>query len=261
MKNTTLRPVCSAVSEAKFSNTSVASPVPAVRLSKFLHLTSCAVAAVFAFGSASCSSKTSSYKETRTKVIVSIKEQALAVYQDGVRERTFPVSTSKFGLGDQRGSNKTPLGTMYVAEKIGDGAPLGAVFKSRSRTGEILRPNTPGRDPIVSRILWLRGTESQNRNSYGRYIYIHGTVEEKNIGKPVSYGCIRMRSVDVAGLFHRIPKGATVQVIKEKLPDGKRPPARPKSQPDPANPTSPQPMHPVENIASQPTPAPGNKPS
>ena len=148
----------------------------------------------------------------------------MAVYHDGVKEREFPVSTSKFGLGNEKGSYKTPLGTMYVADKIGDGAPLGAVFKSRKRTGEVLKPNAPGRDPIVSRILWLKGTEKKNKNSYSRYIYIHGTPEERNIGKPVSYGCIRMTSVHVAQLFHRIPEGTTVNVIRGKLPDGKKPP-------------------------------------
>ena len=194
---------------------------------------------VLGLASASCSS---TYKPTRTQVYVSVKEQALAVYQDGVKERTFPVSTSKFGLGDQKGSYKTPLGTMYVADKIGDGAPLGSVFKSRRRTGEILKPDSPGRDPIVSRILWLQGTEKKNANSYSRYIYIHGTAEERNIGRPVSYGCIRMKSVDVAQLFHRVPKGTTVNVIKGDLPKGKKPPevenlmAKQQPQPEPEEP-------------------------
>ena len=88
---------------------------------------------------------------------------------------TYPVSTSKFGLGDRPGSRFTPLGQLQIAEKIGDNAPSGAVFKSRRRTGEIVSANSPGRDPIVTRILWLRGRESQNANAFARDIYIHGT--------------------------------------------------------------------------------------
>ncbi len=92
--------------------------------------------------------------------------------------------------------------------------PCGMVFKDRKPTGEILCPNTPGRDPIVTRILWLKGTESQNRNAYARYIYIHGTPEEKNLGKPKSYGCIRMSSADVAQLYERVGRGARVEIIE-----------------------------------------------
>ena len=215
---TDLRPSYSTRFEARFSNTTQQSSRGGnLRIGRLLSI---GLIAAFGLASASCSS----YKPTRTQVYVSVKDQEMAVYHDGVKERTFPVSTSKFGLGNEKGSYKTPLGTMYVAEKIGDGAPLGAVFKSRRRTGEILKPNSPGRDPIVSRILWLKGTENKNKNSYSRYIYIHGTVEEKNIGKPVSYGCIRMTSVHVAQLFHRVPKGTTVNVVRGGLPDGKKPP-------------------------------------
>ena len=92
------------------------------------------------------------------------------------------------------------------------------VFKGRRPTGEVLRPNSPGRDPIVTRILWLRGRESQTRNAYGRYIYIHGTPEERKIGKPASYGCIRMRSRDVARLYNQVGVGAKVKVTPGRLP-------------------------------------------
>jgi hypothetical protein len=91
-------------------------------------------------------------------------------------------------------------------------------FKSRRPTGEIVKPNTPGRDPIVSRILWLRGLEMQNRLAYGRGIYIHGTAEEWSIGTPASYGCIRMRSHDVIQLFDRIGVGTRVEVLNNHLP-------------------------------------------
>ena len=92
------------------------------------------------------------------------------------------------------------------------------MFKSRRRTGEILRPNAPGRDPIVSRIIWLSGTESRNRNAYQRCIYIHGTAEERKIGQAASYGCIRMRSRDVISLYRKISEGTEVQVIRGSLP-------------------------------------------
>jgi lipoprotein-anchoring transpeptidase ErfK/SrfK len=137
----------------------------------------------------------------------------MVLTDDGEFVKSYPVSTSKFGLGDRPGSKMTPLGTMEVAEKIGRGAPAGAVFKSRKRTGEVLRPNAPGRDPIVTRILWLRGTQTWNRNAFKRYIYIHGTPEEDKIGSRASYGCIRMKSRDVIDLFRRVPKGTRVIVV------------------------------------------------
>ena len=152
------------------------------------------------------------------QVIVSVKEQKLMLLQNGAKVKTYPVSTSKFGLGDGFGTMATPVGTMAVAQKIGDHAPLGAVFKTRRFTGEILKPNSPGRDPITTRILWLRGLEPSTARAFARCIYIHGTPEEKKIGKPASYGCIRMKAQDVAALYSQLPVGATVQVVTDKLP-------------------------------------------
>ncbi len=137
--------------------------------------------------------------------------------QNGVRVAEYPVSTSRYGIGDRFGSYATPVGWMEVATKIGDNAPLGSVFKGRRRTGEILRPNAPGRDPIVTRILWLRGLESASRNAYERAIYIHGTPVERLIGRPVSYGCIRMRSRDVADLYRQVDVGTKVHIIPASL--------------------------------------------
>lgn len=155
--------------------------------------------------------------DTRHHVIVSVPEQKMAVLDEGALKVTYPVSTSKFAIGDLRGSRGTPLGELEIAQKIGGGAPLGTVFKSRRRTGEILPPDAPGRDPIVTRILWLRGREAQNRNAYGRYIYIHGTAEERSIGRPASYGCIRMRSRDVAQLYDVVGWGARVSIVNAPL--------------------------------------------
>ena len=157
--------------------------------------------------------------EVRNEVIVSVKEQKLMLLQNGARVTTYPVSTSKFGLGDGRGTMATPIGAMAVAQKIGDRAPSGAVFHHRRFTGEILPPNSPGRDPIVTRIIWLRGLEASTAQAFSRCIYIHGTPEEKRIGKPASYGCIRMKSKDVVDLYGQLPVGAVVRVVTEKLPN------------------------------------------
>jgi lipoprotein-anchoring transpeptidase ErfK/SrfK len=150
-------------------------------------------------------------------IVVSVPDQTLALIDDGVVVARFPVSTSKFGLGDGSGSYATPLGTMAIASKIGGNAPLGTVFKSRKPTGEILRPNAPGRDPIVTRILWLRGLEKRNARAFARNIYIHGTPEERLIGRPASYGCIRMRSGDVAQLFAAVGVGTRIEVANAGL--------------------------------------------
>ena len=152
-----------------------------------------------------------------SSVVVSVPDQTLALIDDGVVVARYPVSTSKFGLGDGSGTYATPLGTMAIADKIGANAPLGAVFKNRRPTGEVLKPNAPGRDPIVSRILWLRGLEKQNARAYSRNIYIHGTPEERFIGRPASFGCIRMRSTDVAKLFNQVSVGTRIDVENTKL--------------------------------------------
>lgn len=156
--------------------------------------------------------------EVRNEVIVSVKEQKLMLLQNGAKVTTYPVSTSKFGLGDRTGTMATPIGAMAVAQKIGDHAPLGAVFKRRRFTGEILKPNAPGRDPIVSRILWLRGLEASTAHAFSRCIYIHGTPEERTIGRPASYGCVRMKSKDVVALYSQLPVGAVVRVVTDNLP-------------------------------------------
>ena len=136
----------------------------------------------------------------------------MVLLNDGAPIATYPVSTSKFGLGDLPGTSWTPLGKLEIAKKIGAGAPSGAAFEDRWPTGEIVPPDAPGRDIIVSRILWLRGDEPQNARAYSRYIYIHGTPEERNIGLPVSYGCVRMRSRDVIELFDIVGTGARVMI-------------------------------------------------
>ena len=156
--------------------------------------------------------------DSTSQLIISVRDQKLMLVQNGGKVATYPVSTSMFGLGDARGRMTTPLGYMAVEKKIGDNVPVGAVFHNRRPTGEILQPNAPGRDPITTRIIWLRGLEAQNAHAYQRCIYIHGTPEEKKIGRPASYGCIRMKSSDVAQLYDRVPLGAVVQIIPDGLP-------------------------------------------
>src|SRR5207248_2408305 len=156
-------------------------------------------------------------KDVQHHVIISVKDQKLALLEREKLVATYPVSTSKYGLGDWRGSYRTPLGEMEIAQKIGDGMPAGTVFKDRRRTGEIVLPNALGRDPIVSRILWLRGREAQNANAFGRDIYIHGTPEERNLGLPVSYGCVRMSSNDVIKLYEMVGLGAQVTIVDVPL--------------------------------------------
>src|SRR5881409_4464872 len=166
--------------------------------------------------------------DSTSQLIISVRDQKLMLVQNGGKVATYPVSTSMFGLGDARGRMTTPLGYMAVEKKIGDNVPVGAVFHNRRLTGEILQPNAPGRDPITTRIIWLRGLEAQNAHAYQRCIYIHGTPEEKTIGRPASYGCIRMKSRDVAELYAQVPVGAVVQIIPERLPKVVKPP---RSQP------------------------------
>src|SRR6476646_3648732 len=170
------------------------------------------IAIVIALFIASCAAP-----DTRHQIVISTRDQKLALLDRGSLMATYPVSTSKFGLGDWRGSRFTPLGKLQVAEKIGDNAPPGTVFKSRRRTGEVVLVNSPGRDPIVTRILWLRGLEAQNANAFGRDIYIHGTPEEWKIGSPASYGCVRMRSTDIIQLYNIVGVGAAVTIVNAPL--------------------------------------------
>jgi hypothetical protein len=150
-------------------------------------------------------------------MVVSVPEQRMALYKEGELLRVYDVSTSRFCVSCSPSTNGTPLGKMEIAKKIGGGQPSGMKFKGRRPTGEIVRVNAPGRDPIVSRILWLKGLESGNRSTYSRYIYIHGTPQESLIGRPASYGCVRMRSRDVIELYDIVGEGAGVEIQNSPL--------------------------------------------
>src|SRR5881396_2056369 len=162
--------------------------------------------------------------ESPSRVIISVRDQKLMLVGNGAKLATYPVSTSRFGLGDNRGRMTTPLGFLQVAQKIGDHAPVGAVFHNRRFTGEIIEPNAPGRDPVITRIIWLRGLQASNAHAFSRCIYIHGTPQEKLIGRPASYGCIRMKSRDVAALYDQVPLGAIVEIVPDKLPKVRKAP-------------------------------------
>ena len=155
--------------------------------------------------------------EPDVKLVVSVCDQKLAVVVNGKIYRSYKISTSRYGEGDNFGSWRTPLGHLQVATKIGAAAPAGAVFHRRQPTGEILAANAPGRDPIISRIIWLRGTEAENRRAFQRCIYIHGTPQEAFLGRKASYGCIRMRSSDVIEVFNWVGKGTNVAIIDEPI--------------------------------------------
>ena len=156
-------------------------------------------------------------------MVVSVPDQVLALVDRGKLIARYSISTSKFGTGDSAASYRTPLGILFVSAKIGDRLPPGSVIKNRIPTGEVVAVNAPGRDPIVSRVIWLRGMEAQNRSARDRCIYIHGTPEERRIGKPASFGCIRMRSLDIIDLYDRVHIGTHVLITLRGIHDFVRP--------------------------------------
>jgi hypothetical protein len=198
------------------------------------------------------------HRDRDTVVRVSVPNQKLIVFKHGVEVAMYDCSTSKYGVGDAPGSYRTPLGRLVVAQKFGDGLPSGMKLKSRRPTGEIVKPNSPGRDPIVSRILWLRGTERQNAHAYNRAIYIHGTAEEFTIGTPASYGCIRMRSRDVIKLYGMVGVGATVEILPHPFPAPLVRENVPAPTPTPA-PVAPSPVTPPAQRAATVVAAPGQR--
>lgn len=152
-----------------------------------------------------------------SEVLVSVADQELAFVLNGKTVARFPVSTSKFGTGDGIGSYRTPLGDTYVSAKFGDRLPAGAVIKNRAPTGEVVNANAPGRDAIVTRVLWLRGFDSATAHARNRCIYIHGTAEEGRVGQRASFGCIRMRSRDVMALYGLVHIGTHVRITEKPL--------------------------------------------
>lgn len=142
---------------------------------------------------------------------ISVRDQRLDLVGDGGVLASYPVSTSRFGLGSEEGSLKTPLGKFKIGEKIGHDLPSGTVFQSRIPLGPGEPPPSTD-DLILTRILWLDGLEEHNANTRQRYIYIHGTNHEDEIGQPASHGCIRMKNADLIALFAQVPLGAQVVI-------------------------------------------------
>jgi lipoprotein-anchoring transpeptidase ErfK/SrfK len=155
---------------------------------------------------------------------ISISSQLLELIDDdGCAIARYPVSTSKNGAGEVNGSFCTPRGRHVIRAKIGAGVPVGAVFVERRPTGELYSPELAGksqrRDWILTRILWLSGREvGYNRlgnvDTMRRCIYIHGTPDHVELGKPGSIGCIRMRSADIIELFDRVAPGTEVLICE-----------------------------------------------
>lgn len=167
-----------------------------------------------------CTSMTKSATNAKAQqqvLLVSVPEQKMLFIENGQERETFLISTAKKGIGDVPDSYMTPAGTMEIAEKFGDNLALGSVLKDRVATGEVVPIEALGRDPIVTRVLWLRGLEERNRNAYPRFIYIHGTPQESLLGTAASFGCIRMRSVDIVRLYDAIAVGAKVVVSEAPL--------------------------------------------
>ncbi|MGI8820673.1 MAG: L,D-transpeptidase family protein [Chthoniobacterales bacterium] len=160
-------------------------------------------------------------KSHEHRIHVSVARQRLTLKRGGVVERTFPISTSKYGLGSEEGSFKTPTGRFRIAEKFGAGQPTETAYKSR-RPVPVSAADLAGEDLVMSRILWLDGLSGGNANTYTRYIYIHGTNHEELIGTPASHGCIRMKNADVAELFDLVPVGTPVVITAPPAKSARR---------------------------------------
>lgn len=142
---------------------------------------------------------------------VSVTRQAADLLEHGIVTASWDVSTSRFGLGTEEGSFRTPTGRFRICEKIGDGAPAWSIFKSRTATGGMATPGGE-EDLVLTRILWLEGLDPANANTRCRYIYIHGTNREDLIGTPASHGCIRLRNTEMIALFDLVSEGTPVEI-------------------------------------------------
>ncbi|MCF7202850.1 L,D-transpeptidase [Pseudomonas oligotrophica] len=160
-------------------------------------------------------------------LLVSIADQQLYGFTAGELRCRLPVSTARNGAGERNGSGCTPRGLHRVRAKIGEGLPSGAVLRGRRWTGEVwsaqLHAQFPGRDWILSRILWLSGCElGINRlgavDTFRRYIYLHGTPDTEPMGVPLSHGCIRLRNADLIRLFSQVPVHCAVRIDEAAYP-------------------------------------------
>jgi lipoprotein-anchoring transpeptidase ErfK/SrfK len=146
------------------------------------------------------------------KIVIDSRTQSLSFFQGADLLFAAPVSTSRFGLGFENGSRKTPTGMFRIHQKVGGEMPIGTVFKGRKPVATPLDWSVES-DLITSRILWLDGLDEENALTRERYIYIHGTNQEQLIGQAASSGCIRMRNADVVRLFDLVGVGALVEIL------------------------------------------------
>jgi len=160
-------------------------------------------------------------KSDERAIVVDISDQRLYLIKDGRIVKTFPISTSKYGIGNKEGSYRTPLGMHRIFEKIGEEAKIGTIFMGRNNTGRVAEIYTDltdvREDLITTRIMWLEGLEfglnkGKGIDSRERHIYIHGTPEEGLIGTPASHGCIRMKNEDIVELFDLVERGTLVDI-------------------------------------------------
>lgn len=143
---------------------------------------------------------------------VDVGVQRATLFEEGNPVASWTVSTSRFGIGHEEGSFRTPTGRFRIHEKIGDGAPPWSIFQGRIPTGYIASPGGD-EDQILTRILWLEGEEESNANTLGRFIYFHGTNQEEQIGTPASHGCIRLLNADMIDLYDRVRVGTPVEIV------------------------------------------------
>jgi L,D-peptidoglycan transpeptidase YkuD (ErfK/YbiS/YcfS/YnhG family) len=156
---------------------------------------------------------------TQYVLTVNISHQTVSLFKDNRFVKIFPCSTSRFGIGQKEGSNFTPLGLHRIAEKIGDGAPAGTIFKAREAVGTVAERGVAA-GGITTRILWLEGLEpgfnqGGNVDTHDRYIYIHGTGDQASLGKPASHGCIHLADADLISLFNLLPSGTLVWIAEK----------------------------------------------
>ncbi|MFC7337114.1 HAD-IB family phosphatase [Haloferula chungangensis] len=154
------------------------------------------------------------------RIEISVDDQQLKLIYQGELIRSYPVSTARKGVGTQEGSFRTPTGNFVISEMIGAEAPSGTIFKGRIDQG-VWDACECEQDLVLTRILWLDGLDASNRNTKGRYIYIHGTNHESLIGSPASCGCVRMTNRDIIELFNLIETGTPVTIHPPIKPGGK----------------------------------------
>lgn len=146
------------------------------------------------------------------RIIVSVARQTLQLWQGTKMVKEWPCSTSRYGLGFTEGSLRTPLGRFIIREKHGSGAAWGTIFKARQPVGTWQLGEDTSEDLVLTRILRLDGLEARNANTFDRYIYVHGTNDERRIGQRGSHGCVRLKNDAMIELYDLVPEGTEVWI-------------------------------------------------